>query len=123
APIPAGKDYERKLPQEPPQREQRMLEMEAAVPLDALYKAYHIPGRLHPDYHAADLLSDVLGRSKSSRLYQQLVKEQKIFNAINAYVTGSIDPGLLIISGKVNKEYSLEEADKAVEAVIESLKA
>lgn len=121
--IPSGKDYERKLPQEPPQQEQRMLEMEAAVPLDALNKAYHIPGRLHPDYHAADLLSDVLGRSKSSRLYQQLVKEQKIFNSINAYVTGSVDPGLLIITGKVNKEYSLEEADKAVEVVMEALKS
>ena len=122
-PIPSGKDYERKLPQEPPQQEQRMLEMEAAVPLDALNKAYHIPERLHPDYHAADLLSDVLGRSKSSRLYQQLVKEQKIFNSINAYVTGSVDPGLLIITGKVNKDHSLEEADKAVEAVIEALKS
>lgn len=122
-PIPSGKNYERKLPQEPLQQEPRMLEMEASVPSDALYKAYHIPGRLHPDYHAADLLSDVLGRSKSSRLYQQLVKEHKIFSAINAYVSGSIDPGLLIITGKVNKDYSLEEADKAVEAVINALKS
>lgn len=121
-PIPRGYNYERNLPQEPPQHEQRLLETEATVPLDALYKAYHIPNRMHADYHAADLLSDVIGRSKSSRFYQQLVKEQKIFNSINSYVTGSIDPGLLIITGKVNKEFSLEEADKAVEAIIESVK-
>lgn len=122
-PIPSGKDYERKLPQEPPQKEQRILEMEASVPSDALYKAYHIPARLHPDYHAADLLSDIIGRSNSSRLYQKLVKEDEIFNSINAYVTGSADPGLLIISGKVNNGISLEEADKAVEAVTEPLKS
>ena len=122
-PIPAGKDYSRELPQEPQQHEQRILEMEATVPSDALYKAYHIPARLDAEYHAADLLSDVLGRSNSSRLYQKLVKENEIFSAINAYVSGSVDPGLLFISGKVNKGISLEEADKAVEAVVESLKA
>jgi predicted Zn-dependent peptidase len=122
-PIPSGKDYVRKLPQEPLQKEQRILEMEATVPSDALYKAYHIPARLHPDYHAADLLSDIIGRSNSSRLYQKLLKEDEIFNSINAYVTGSADPGLLIISGKVNNGISLEEADKAVEAVIASLKS
>jgi len=120
-PIPSGNDYVRQLPAEPPQNEQRLLEMEASVPLDALYKAYHIPGRLHPDYHTADLLSDILGRSKSSRLYQQLVKEEKIFSAINAYISGSIDPGLLIITGKVNNNVSLEQADEAVSAVVHSL--
>jgi predicted Zn-dependent peptidase len=41
-PIPAGKKYERNLPVEPPQNAPRFLEVKADVPLDALYKCWHI---------------------------------------------------------------------------------
>ena len=71
-PIPAGKRTVRKLPAEPRQYKKRFLEVEAKVPANALYKTYHMPGRFHPDYYAVDLLSDVLSRGQSSRLYQQL---------------------------------------------------
>ncbi|MGD1893760.1 MAG: M16 family metallopeptidase, partial [Cyclobacteriaceae bacterium] len=81
-----------------------------------------IPGRNQPDYHAADLLSDVLGRSRSSRLFTKLVKETPLFSSINAYVTGSIDPGLLIINGRLNEDVDLETANTAVESVIEDLR-
>jgi predicted Zn-dependent peptidase len=55
-------------------------------------------------------------------LYQQLVKKDKLFNSLNAYISGSADPGLLMISGKVNEGVSLEEADQAVEAVVADFK-
>ncbi|MEM9676038.1 MAG: pitrilysin family protein [Bacteroidota bacterium] len=120
--IPAGETYRRNLPQEPQQTEARTTHRQADVPAHALYKAYHIPGRNQPDYHAADLLSDVLGRSRSSRLFTKLVKETPLFSSINAYVTGSIDPGLLIINGRLNEDVDLETANTAVESVIEDLR-
>lgn len=120
-PIPTGEKYKRQLPQEPRQTEARTLEVSADVPLSALYKAYHMPGRMHPDYHAVDLISDILGRGKSSRLYERLVKEQKLFNSISASVTGNIDPGLLIIQGKLNEGVDLQEANAAVEAIVQEL--
>ncbi|GAB2962812.1 pitrilysin family protein [Hymenobacter coalescens] len=121
-PIPAGTRYERQLPREPRQTEARLLEVTADVPLSALYKVYHMPGRAETGYYPADLLSDVLGRGKSSRLYQRLVKEQALFNSISASVMGSLEPGLLVISGKLNQGVSLAEADAAVEAVVEELR-
>ena len=119
--IPAGENYDRKLPKEPKQTEARVLEVEADVPVDALYKAYHMCQKTSPDMHATDLLSDLLGRGQSSRLYQKLVRKERIFNSLNAYITGSIDPGLLMISGKPANGVSLEEANQAVESVTKEL--
>jgi len=122
-PIPGGPAYQRQLPQEPAQTAPRQARTSAPVPLPALYKAYHMPARADQRYYAVDVLSDVLGRGKSSRLHQRLVKEQALFNNISASVTGSLDPGLLVISGKLNAGIDLQAADAAVEAVVAELLA
>jgi zinc protease len=80
-----------------------------------------MPARLDPRYHAVDLMADLLGRGKSSRLHQRLVKELELFNNVSASLTGALDPGLLVISGKLNTGVALEEADRAVEAVVAEL--
>jgi zinc protease len=120
-PIPAGQKYTRSLPQEPAQQAARTEHVEADVPLDAIYKSYHIPGRLHPQYYTADLLSDLLGRGKSSRLHKELVNKKHIFSNISAYISGSIDPGTLNIHGKLNKDVSIEEAEAGIQEVIQSV--
>lgn len=120
-PIPAGEPYRRSLPEEPIQTDKKQMEVIADVPMDAIYKAYHMPGRLNPHYYTADLLSDLLGRSNSSRLFTELVKKQQLFSSISAYVTGSMDPGLLTIQGKLNPGISPEEADAAIESVIQEI--
>lgn len=110
------------IPNEPEQKRPRHLEVKAKVPADALYKAYHMPGRVGRPYHAADLLSDLLGRGNSSILHQQLVKKNPLFSSIGAYVTGSYDPGLFVISGKTNPDVTLKAADEAILEVLESVK-
>ncbi len=122
APIPAGIKYKRSLPQEPKQTLSRTLKTTAAVPLNAIYKAYHIGDRLSPNYFATDLLSDILGRGQSSRLYDELVKNKKLFNSINCYVTSSFEPGLFIIDGKLNEGVEMEVADQQILTVLENLK-
>jgi zinc protease len=117
-PIEAGENYVRNLPQESLQTQSRFSEISAKVPLDALYKTYHIPGRFEENFYDADLLSDVLGRGKSSRLYTKLVKENHLFNNISAYVTASLDPGLLVIQGNLSQGISLEEANAAIENIV-----
>jgi len=120
-PIPAGEKYKRSIEPEPPQTEARVLEVSADVPLSAIYKTYHMPARTEDDYYAVDLVSDILGRGKSSRLYEQLVKEQKLFNSISASVSGSIEAGLLMIQGKLNEGVDLQQANAAIEAVNQEL--
>ena len=117
-PIPSGKKKIRKLETEPPQNQRRFLKVEADVPADALYMGYQMPGRFDPDYYTADLMSDVLGRGDSSRLHQKLVKDKEIFSSVSSYVMGTIDPGLLMISGRVKEGVSIEEAENEVLAVV-----
>ncbi|MEK6780219.1 MAG: pitrilysin family protein [Bacteroidota bacterium] len=117
-PIPAGKKKERLLPVEPRQNQKRVLEVEAKVPANALYKTYHMPGRFHPDYYAVDLLSDVLSRGQSSRFYQQLVKEKEIFTSVSSFVMSTIEPGLFVVSGRVKEGVTLENAEREVDAIL-----
>jgi predicted Zn-dependent peptidase len=119
--IPRGEKIERNIPEEPAQTDKRILETFESVPANALYKVYHMPARTSPNYHATDLVSDILGRGKSSMLYSQLVEKEKIFSEINAYITGSIDPGLLTISGKLHEGVGLEDAEEQVNEIINSL--
>ena len=120
-PIPAGEKYLRNLPQEPTRTQARVLEHTANVPLTAIYKTYLMPGRTEADYYAADLVSDILGRGKSSRLYSQLVKGRKLFNSISASCTSSNDKGLLLIQGKLNEGVDPQLANAAIEEVNQAL--
>lgn len=121
--IPRGEKYERKLPAEPVQQEERTQTFYGDVPLDALYKAWHITGRLTPKYYASDLITEIMGSGFSSRLYQRLVKEEQLFSSINCYHTGSLDPGLLVVEGKIHEGKNIEDANKAVEKEIALLVA
>ena len=120
--IPAGEKYKRNLPQEPEQKEESKLEVKANVPLDALYKCWHIYPRLDRKYYIVDLMTDILGGSGSSRLHQALVKEKKLFSNIECYHYGSTDAGLLCIEGKLVKGISIKDAEKAVDDILEQMK-
>jgi zinc protease len=117
-PIPKGEESVKSLPVEPVQLQARRKEVSANVPMSAIYKSYPMSGRMDEEFYAANLLTDILGHGKSSRLVNKLVKEDRIFHSLNAYVTGSTDPGLLIIEGKVNEGVSIEEAEAQLMAEI-----
>jgi zinc protease len=121
-PIVPGTTIERNIPVEPEQIDERAMTVEGDVPLRSIYKTFHMTGRNSVDYYACDLLSDVLGRGNSSRLYDRLVKGKRLFNSINSYVTGSIDPGLLVISGKLNPGVDFDQAEREIEILIDELR-
>jgi predicted Zn-dependent peptidase len=110
APALQGKD----IPGEPVQDGQRFAEVTRDVPLDAFYMAFHVDGRASSDFHPSDLLTDILSSGNSSRLYQKLVKDDKVFNDINCFITGDIDPGLLVVAGKLNPGTPMEKAREKV---------
>ena len=120
--IPSGEKYKRNLPQEPVQNEERKQVIKSKVPLDALYKTWHMPSRLDRRYYIVDLLTDILGGGASSRLYQTLVKEKQLFSNIQCFHFGSTENGLLAIDGKLVKGVKIEEAELAVENVLEQMK-
>ena len=112
--IPAGQKLPRLLPKEDDQTDERKEIFQANVPLDALYKVFHMPARIEQGYYAADLISDILSRGNSSRLFRNLLKDRKLFSDINAYLTGSLDAGLFVVEGKPLPGISMEVAEAAI---------
>ena len=113
-PIEAGKPYHRNLPVEPKQEKNKSLDVRADVPMDMLMMTWHMGGRFDASYHATDLITEVLGGGASARLYEELIKKKQIFSSIDCYHFGTIDPGLLVIEGKLVKGISMSVAEKAV---------
>jgi predicted Zn-dependent peptidase len=120
-PIPRREVKSRVIPPEPIQDQRRELEVVRPVPFDSIYMAFPMCSRIHPDFSVTDMISDLLSSGKSSRLFQNLVKEKKLFGEVNAFITGDIDPGLLIVTGRLTPGVSYKDAEKAIDEELEDL--
>ncbi len=119
--LPARPTAARKLPIEPLQTEPRIINLERDVPQNALYRAYHMVKRLHRDYYATDLISDILSNGRSSWFFERLIKDYKLFSEIDAYIMGSIDPGLFLISGKPLPGKTYNECEAAIDEQLQMI--
>lgn len=120
-PIPAREINRPNYEQEPEQTEKRVEHVYNDVPLDAIIMGYHICHRLHPDFYASDLLTDILGSGKSARLYNELLKKQKLFSEIDCYQSGDFEPGLIMVEGKLLKGVTHQQAEEAITKVLDEL--
>lgn len=121
-PIPAIEIKKKMLPAEPEQKQKRILKVEKKVPSSRIYKTFHCCSRTDEAFYATDLLSDILSRGKSSRLYQALVKEQKLFTHISAYLTGDLDKSLIVIEGSLVNGTEMDKAEKAIDKELGKIK-
>ncbi|MFD2866533.1 M16 family metallopeptidase [Mucilaginibacter antarcticus] len=122
APIPPGEKYNRDLPQEPSQQDERRDTVTAKVPVNDIYIAMQMPGRREPQFYAVELMADILSRGHSSRLYRTLVKDKQLFSEVHAFAFGSLDKGMFVLEGKPTAGVSIEEAEAALWAEVEKLK-
>ena len=120
--IQRNSTYKRSLPAEPAQISRRELKVEKEVPFDAVYFAFHGSARMDPEYYAADLMTDILSRGRSSRLYNRLVMDRKLFSEINAYCSGDRDKGLVVVEGKLVEGVSVADGEKAIWKELENIK-
>ena len=121
ADIPARDKPVRNIENEPEQREERRLEVEREVPSDAVYIAFRMGNRLSEEHYSADLLSDILGRGKSSRLYDELIANKKMFSSISAYVTAGWEDGLFIVSGHLLEGVSMDDAENEIWTILDEV--
>ncbi len=112
---------ERKYAVEPLQQAARVLDVKADVPVNTILKAYHMGNRNSKNYYVMDLVTDILSNGNSSRLYQQLVKDQQLFSDIEAYVTGTLDEGLIIVEGKLSEGVEMQKAEHAITEQLEKV--
>jgi zinc protease len=117
--IPSGKKVPRILNAEPTQKDFRVKTILRNVPANAFYFAFKMPERKDPDYYIADVLSDILGREKSSKLYIRLQQELQLVTEISCYIFGSLDTGLFIISGKLAESISFEQFEQEFWLVVD----
>ncbi|MFO8053601.1 MAG: pitrilysin family protein [Bacteroidales bacterium] len=118
---PAEESYKRALPKEPGQQQPRFQEVERDAPSSMIVRAFPMADRLSEDYYVHDLISDILANGESSRLKYTLMKKQELFSQIDAYISGDIEPGLLVIAGKINDEVEIQEANNAIDHEINKL--
>ncbi len=119
--IPTREISKRELPDEPPQTKRQFQKVERKVPASAIFKTFHMVERKNSDYYITDVISDLLSNGKSSRLYLKLVKEKQLFTNINAYISGSIEPGLFTIEGILSNNILPEDAEHAIDNEIQEI--
>ena len=120
--IPSGIVPDRNLPEEKIQTATRNLSVKRNVPADAIYKAFHMSSRLENDYYASDLISDILSNGDSSRLFSKLVKEEKMFSELQAFISGDMDNGMFIVTGKLMQGVEVNAAEQAIYQELEKIK-
>ncbi len=121
-PISSGIKPTRSLPEEPKQTTPKKLTVERDVPTSAIYKVYHVCNRSDEAYHSIDILSDILSRGNSSRLYKSLVKDKQLFSEVNAYLMGDFDKGLFVISGRISDHVTMNAAENGILEELENIK-
>lgn len=114
APLSSRNVFRRNILAEPLQTASRTLSVERDVPYDAIYKAFPMCSRMHPDYYPTDIISGVFSEGQSARLLRHLVNEQQLFTDISAYITGDIDNGLFIFSGRLREGVAMNRAEEAL---------
>lgn len=120
--IVAGPEVADAIEQEPVQSEQRRLRVERDVPVSVIYIVFHMGDRKSREFAVCDVISDVLSNGTSSRLYQRLVKDSNLFSSVNAYVTGDVDSGLFVVTGRVLQGVDVDMAESALWQQLEELK-
>ena len=121
--IPAGTSKRELLPDEPEQKAARRLILERPVPANVIFKAWVVSHRSDPDFQAYDMLTDILSGGESGRLYTSLVRERRIFNEVNSYLTGETECGMLVIMGALANNITFEEAEEALLEELKKLKS
>ena len=89
---------------EPPQLGLREAHQEFATELTRLSLAWHIPELTHPDVPALDLLSNILGEGRSSRLYRRVREEAGLAFGVSAFSYTPGEPGLFGIDATTEPE-------------------
>lgn len=102
------------LPQEAPQIEERRLVVEREVPTTSIMIAFPMGDRLSEEFYMGDIASDLLAGGDSARLYDALVRRRGMFAAVNAYIMGSLDKGLFILTGHLLPTTDEKEAEEAL---------
>ena len=113
-PIPTQPEPPKVFIVEPPQTGERRILVKKDVATPYLYIAYRAPEAKSEDYYPLVLLSDILSRGKSSRLYSSLVDKKQLASSVFASYDESFDPTTFNFYAVTNKDVNEIEVEKAI---------
>jgi len=99
---------------EPEQTGERRVKVAKFAQLPLLLVGYHVPESAHPDYHALDVLQNVLFVGNSSRLYRRLIDQDQLAIEINTHMGLALDPTLLLMIVQPKERVSTEAVERAL---------
>jgi len=106
---------------EPPQTAERRFAMNRAGQQDLLGIAFHAPQRANQDTYAMDILAQVLGHGRTSRLYRGLVESGLAVHASAENQSMPADPFLFLLDIELAAGADVERVESTVDQVISSL--
>ena len=89
--------------------------MQDRVPQARIYKVWNIPAWGTADADYLNLVTDVLAKGKTSRLYKRLVYDDEIATDINAYVDLREIGSLFVVEATARPGVELSRVEKAVD--------
>jgi len=114
-PIPAQPKPKLVHTVEPKQKgERRVYVQKGSVTSANIMMAFHIPETRHDDHYALDILSSILGKGKSSRLYRSLIDEQQLATSVFTYMPDSFDPNLFYIYATAANDVKANQLENAM---------
>ena len=109
---------------EPPQTEERRTTIEDALAkLTRLDMVYKTPPSSSPDDDALRVLGTVLSSGRSSRFYENIVRQKQLTANVSAFAGESRGPALFSIASTVNPGKAVADLEAAIESEIERVKA
>jgi len=124
APIAAGPPIQRvPVPAVPVPQAERRLAMEANINLARGQMVWNTVPVFAPGDAELDLLANVLGEGRSSRLYQRLVHELKIAQSVSANHSSAVYGGRFEIAYSAMQGHTLAEIEKVVDDELDKLRA
>jgi zinc protease len=106
---------------EPPQTEERRLEVKKPTATEKIVVGYHAPALGDFDHPAISLLSEVLFGGRASRLHQRLVRELELASEVRAFVGPFHDPGLFEVFAAAREGHTAEELLAVLDAELKKV--
>jgi zinc protease len=116
---PRGIEPDQQKDIDPPQSGERRIILKRVAQLPSLNMGYHVPNLREPDSYVLEVIAAILSQGQSSRLYQSLVREQRLAFEANAdYSLLSRDPGLFLLSATPLPGKDVAEVEQAIDHII-----
>ncbi|MDG1332606.1 MAG: pitrilysin family protein [Crocinitomicaceae bacterium] len=93
------------------------------IQLPALFMGYRFPDQTHADFHALEMMNDVLSGGASSRINKNLVEKQQIAQFAFSFAYGLEDAGVGIFAAIAAQGKDLDSIQMAFDAQIDMIKS